>query len=100
VLHEVGTPLTIRVFRIGSRFAVRRGAEHGMHESQSRLWRTMWAEVLRSGDIASVLRSLFPDEMEGLEAKVPSRRQCVRPGAIRVDADEMSYHLHICFDMS
>jgi len=98
VLHEGGTPLH-QVFP--HRIAIAVGeAEHGLHESQSGCGRTMWAEVLRSGYLHPVLRSLFPDEMRDWSRKLPSRRQC--GSTRRYQATPMRCHIICisCFDMS
>jgi carboxypeptidase Taq len=42
------------------------------------------------------LRNAFPDALKGLDAEAMYRASnVVKPGANRVNADEMSYHLHI-----
>ena len=69
----------------------------GLQESQSRLWenhvgrsRAFWDYALPS------LQRLFPDAVRGLDAETFYRSvNTVRPGLIRVAADEVSYHLHI-----
>ncbi len=69
----------------------------GLQESQSRLWenhvgrsRAFWDYVFPS------LQRLFPHAVEGLDAETFYRSvNTVRPGLIRVAADEVSYHLHI-----
>ena len=69
----------------------------GLQESQARLWenhvgrsRAFWEHVFPS------LQKLFPDAMRGLDAESFYRDvNVVRPGVIRVAADEISYHLHI-----
>ena len=69
----------------------------GLQESQSRLWenhvgrsRAFWDHVFPS------LQRLFPDAVRGLDAESFYRSvNAVRPGLIRVAADEISYHLHI-----
>jgi carboxypeptidase Taq len=69
----------------------------GLQESQSRLWenhigrsRALWDYVFPS------LERLFPDAVKGLDAETFYRSvNLVRPGLIRVAADEISYHLHI-----
>ena len=69
----------------------------GLQESQSRLWenhvgrsRAFWDYVFPS------LQRLFPHAVKGLDAETFYRGvNTVRPGLIRVAADEVSYHLHI-----
>jgi len=69
----------------------------GIHESQSRLWENMigrsrpfWAHYL------PLLRELFPDQLKGVEVDEFWRGiNQVRPSLIRVEADEVTYNLHI-----
>ncbi len=73
------------------------GASFGMHESQSRLWenrvgrsRQFWA--LHYGD----LRATFPDQLsEVTEDDFWRAVNAVRPSTIRVEADELTYDMHI-----
>src|SRR5258706_1760999 len=69
----------------------------GLHESQSRLWENHVGRSLAFWRyLHPVLGSLFSDAMDGLDVESFHRAvNLVRPGTIRVDADEMSYHLHI-----
>ncbi len=69
----------------------------GVHESQSRLWENMigrsrpfWTHRLPR------LRELFPDQLDGvtLDAFVAAINR-VEPSLIRVEADEVTYNLHI-----
>ena len=69
----------------------------GLHESQSRLWEN---HVGRSREfwhyLAPALKELFPDAMARIDADRFWRAvNRVSPGTNRVNADEMSYHLHI-----
>ncbi|HZC26383.1 MAG TPA: carboxypeptidase M32 [Actinopolymorphaceae bacterium] len=73
------------------------GATPGVHESQSRLWenlvgrsRPFWRYFLPH------LREAFPDALATVSADELYRAvNRVRPGYIRVDADEVTYNLHI-----
>lgn len=73
------------------------GASFGMHESQSRLWenrvgrsRRFWA--LHFAD----LRAHFPDQLADVTAEAFWRSvNRVRPDCIRVEADELTYDMHI-----
>ena len=97
-LHEGGHGLYDQGFLPGDRDSLLGEAPSmGLHESQSRLWENHVGRSLAFWRyLHPVLDSLFPDEMEGLDAESFHRAvNVVRPGAIRVDADEMSYHLHI-----
>lgn len=73
------------------------GATPGVHESQSRLWEN---QVGRSpafaGWILPRLREAFPGALDGIDAEGYYRSiNLVRPSYIRVDADEVTYNLHI-----
>jgi carboxypeptidase Taq len=73
------------------------GASSGVHESQSRLWENM---VGRSRPFAEWLvprlRAAFPDSLGDVDADAFWRASNqVRPSYIRVDADEVTYNLHI-----
>jgi carboxypeptidase Taq len=68
-----------------------------IHESQSRLWenlvgrsRPFWTRWLPR------MRELFPGPLATVELEpFLAELRCVRPGLIRVDADEVTYNLHI-----
>ena len=69
----------------------------GLHESQSL---SLEMQVCRSrafaGFAAPLLREIFDGEGEAWEADAVYRRQvCVKPGPIRVDADEVTYPAHV-----
>jgi carboxypeptidase Taq len=69
----------------------------GAHESQSRFWENhvgltgaFWA------CIEPALRRTFPDAMTGIDHELLHRAaNVVRPSFIRVEADEVTYNLHI-----
>lgn len=68
-----------------------------IHESQSRLWEN---QVGRSAQFwkrfEPMLRSLFGPQLESVSsATLLAAINEVRPGPIRVDADEVTYNLHI-----
>jgi carboxypeptidase Taq len=73
------------------------GASFGMHESQSRLWenrvgrtRGFWTRHFDE------LRGYFPDQLGDISADEFWRAvNRVRPDFIRVEADELTYDLHI-----
>ena len=97
-LHEGGHGLYDQGFDASDRHTLLAEAPSmGLQESQSRLWenhvgrsRAFWHYVFPS------LRKLFPDAVKGLDAEPFYRSvNLVRPGVIRVAADEISYHLHI-----
>ncbi len=73
------------------------GVSYGAHESQSRLWenlvgrsRSFWQRHFRR------LQEFFPDQLADVDAEVFYRAvNRVRPSPIRVEADEVTYNLHI-----
>jgi carboxypeptidase Taq len=74
-----------------------RGTSLGMHESQSRLWenlvgrsRAAWTCFLPE------LRETFPEQFRDVDLETFYRAiNKVQPGLIRVDADELTYGLHV-----
>lgn len=97
-LHEGGHGL----YEQGINFSLERsslddGASLGMHESQSRLWENL---VGRSREFWSHyfprLQTFFPDQMKGVDVEAFYRAiNRVEPSFIRVEADEVTYNLHI-----
>jgi carboxypeptidase Taq len=73
------------------------GASFGMHESQSRLWenrvgrsRQFWEQNF------GALRDQFPDQLADVSVGEFWRAvNAARPSLIRVEADELTYDLHI-----
>ncbi len=73
------------------------GTSLGIHESQSRLWENMvgrsrgfWRHFFPR------LRELFPEALAGVDGEAFYRAvNTVRPSLIRVEADEVTYNLHI-----
>jgi carboxypeptidase Taq len=97
-LHEGGHALYDQGFDSGlAGTLLAEGPGMGLHESQSRLWENhvgrscaFWERHLPA------LRTLFPDLPGDLDATALCRRvNAVRPGTIRVEADEATYNLHI-----
>ena len=73
------------------------GTSYGAHESQSRLWENM---VGRSRTFWRVhfgeLRGFFPEQLSDVDAESFYRAvNRVTPSPIRVEADEVTYNLHI-----
>jgi carboxypeptidase Taq len=73
------------------------GTSSGVHESQSRTWENL---VGRSDGFwrwfYPTLQSIFPTQLAGFDRNVFVRAvNAVRPGLIRIDADEVTYGLHI-----
>jgi carboxypeptidase Taq len=97
-LHETGHGLYNQgIPRSLARTPLWDGASPGMHESQSRLWenmigrsRSFWTHAFPG------LQSAFPQQMADVDAEAYYRAvNRVRPSYIRVDADELTYNLHI-----
>lgn len=73
------------------------GTSYGAHESQSRLWenlvgrsRTFWQHHF------GALRAAFPAQLADVDADAYYRAvNRVQPSEIRVEADEVTYNLHI-----
>jgi carboxypeptidase Taq len=73
------------------------GASLGVHESQSRLWENL---VGRSREFWSHyfprFQAFFPDQLTGVDVETFYRAvNRVEPSFIRVEADEVTYNLHI-----
>lgn len=73
------------------------GASAGIHESQSRMWENLVCRGRPFWDWCFPrLREAFPEALDGVDAagfwRASNR---VRPSYIRVDADEVTYNLHI-----
>ena len=69
----------------------------GFHESQSRLWEN-WVALSRPflGSILPVLREEFPGRFDDVDAEALHRAaNLAGPTPIRVEADEVTYNLHI-----
>jgi carboxypeptidase Taq len=98
VMHESGHGLYENgVDPAVERTLLARGASLGLHESQSRLWENL---VGRSRPFWSWLyprlQKTFPSELGSVDEETWFRSiNDVRPGLIRIEADEASYNLHI-----
>ncbi|HEX7065788.1 MAG TPA: carboxypeptidase M32 [Bacillales bacterium] len=76
---------------------IRRGASYGIHESQSRFLENM---VGRSESFWKFfygdLKTFFPKQLNGVSEKEFYRAiNLVEPSMIRVEADELTYNMHI-----
>ena len=73
------------------------GASFGTHESQSRLWENRVGRSRRFWELNfAKLRQTFPDQLDDVTAEDFWRAvNGARPGFIRVEADELTYDLHI-----
>jgi carboxypeptidase Taq len=97
-MHETGHAVYNQgIPRSLARTPLWEGASGGIHESQSRLWenlvgrsRSFWLYMF------PILQATFPEQLAGVEAEAYYRAvNRVRPSYIRVDADEVTYNLHI-----
>ncbi len=73
------------------------GTSLGMHESQSRLWENLVGRSLPFWrHYFGPLQAAFPDALAGVSPEAFYRAvNRVRPSLIRVEADEVTYNLHI-----
>ncbi|MEZ5777027.1 MAG: carboxypeptidase M32 [Paracoccaceae bacterium] len=73
------------------------GASFGMHESQSRLWENRVGRSRRFWELHfDDLRDHFPEQLSDVAAEEFWRAvNRVSPGFIRVEADELTYDMHI-----
>jgi len=97
-MHEAGHAMYEQGFaREYHRTPLAHGASLGIHESQSRLWENLVGRSLPYWEGAfPALRAAFPEalageDVEGFYAAVNR----VESSLIRVEADEVSYNLHI-----
>jgi len=73
------------------------GASMGVHESQSRLWENAIGRSVAywKGQFAAV-REAFPEQFASVDAATFARAlNKVQPSLIRIEADEVTYNLHI-----
>lgn len=97
-MHESGHAMYEQgVSRSLARTPLARGASLGVHESQSRMWENL---VGRSRQFWSAnyarLQELFPDQLGNVDLETFYRAiNKVQPSFIRVEADELTYNLHI-----
>lgn len=97
-IHEAGHAMYEQgVPRVLDRTPLCSGASPGVHESQSRLWENM---VGRSRPfyewLYPRLQEAFPQSLQDVDADAFWRAcNAVRASYIRVDADEVTYNLHI-----
>ncbi len=97
-LHECGHGLYEQGF--GAAIAgtcAGEAASFGLHESQSRLWENLVGRSRPFWDaFFPELSSRFPDALAGWDAtRFHAAVNEVRPSPIRVEADEVTYNLHI-----
>ena len=98
VLHELGHALYEQGFPAEvDRSPLYDAPSMGAHESQSRFWENQIGHTQAFWVlIEPVMRRLLPQAMEGIDAALLHRAaRVVRPSLIRVEADEVTYNLHI-----
>jgi carboxypeptidase Taq len=73
------------------------GTSLGIHESQSRLWENLVGRSLGFWTFCFPrLKERFPDALAGVDVETFYRAiNCSGPSLIRVEADELTYNLHI-----
>ena len=97
-MHEIGHGLYERgVSPSLERTPLASGCSSGLHESQSRLWENMVGRSLPFCRwLHPQLVATFPEAFGGLTLeRFHSRVNRVEPSFIRVDADEVTYGMHI-----
>ena len=97
-MHETGHALYEQGVSPGwRRTLVRGGASLGVHESQSRLWENVIGRSLPFWEhFFPSLQRRFPSQLAGVTFDGFHRGvNHVRPSLIRVEADEVTYNLHV-----
>jgi len=97
-LHEVGHALYEQgLGKALARTPLAHGAGLGVHESQSRLWENLVGRSLPFWQGAfPTLQAAFPAQLGDVTADEFYRAVNVaRPSLVRIEADEVSYNLHI-----
>ncbi len=97
-MHEIGHGLYERgISPALERTPLASGCSSGLHESQSRLWENVVGRSLPFWRwLYPRLQKAFPQALEGVPLERFHRAvNRVRPSFIRVDADEVTYGLHI-----
>jgi carboxypeptidase Taq len=97
-LHEFGHGIYERqVDETYERTPLAEGVSSSLHESQSRLWENIVGRGLSTWRyFYPRLRELFPDQLDDVPLEEFHRAlNRVAPGVRRVDADEVTYPLHI-----
>lgn len=90
-LYELGFAEEIKGTLLGN------AASLGIHESQSRLWENMVGRSLSFWKgFFPQLKRFFPEALNNVEYGQFYRAiNCVKPSLVRVEADEVTYNLHI-----
>lgn len=90
-LYEQGSSLTL------ARTLLAGGASMGTHESESRLWENTIgrSEAFWQGQYG-IVQKMFPEQFANVDISTFTRAlNHVEPSLIRVEADEVTYNLHI-----
>jgi carboxypeptidase Taq len=98
VLHEAGHAMYEQGFSAElARSALWDAPSLGSHEAQARFWENHVGGTLEFWEVIEPrMRELFPEPMRGLAARdFHAATATVRPSLIRVEADEVTYNLHI-----
>jgi len=98
VMHELGHALYEQGFPASAdRTPVHDAPSLGAHESQSRFWENQIGRTPAFWErLEPSMREVFPEAMAGIDASLLCRAsRVVRPSLIRVEADEVTYNLHI-----
>jgi carboxypeptidase Taq len=98
VIHESGHAFYEMGFPQGLRGScLAEGASMALHESQSRFWENVIGRSRSFWDgLFPILRNFFPEQLGKTDTDAFYRAvNNVKPSLIRVDADEVSYSLHI-----
>jgi carboxypeptidase Taq len=98
LMHEAGHGTYMQGIPVRyRRTPLHEGASAGMHESQSRLWQNHVARSLPFWQyFIPVARAMFPSQFAGSSpVDIYRAANVVRPSLVRVDADEVTYDLHI-----
>jgi carboxypeptidase Taq len=98
VLHEAGHAMYEQGFSADFRRSPLRDAPSlGAHEAQARFWENHVGGTLEFWQLIEPrMQDLFPDAMRGLSAtRLHQSATAIRRSPIRVDADEVTYNLHI-----
>ena len=90
-LYEQGLPAELSTLPAGKAVSL------GIHESQSRLWENMIGRSRRFwSHYLPALKEIFPAQLDGVDLDAfYGAINRVEPSLIRVEADEVTYNLHI-----
>jgi carboxypeptidase Taq len=97
-VHEAGHALYEQgVNTAFSQTPLEHGVSYGIHEAMSRFWENM---VGRNAHFLTfmtpIFQSLYPEQLQGVnETDIVRGFNLVKPSLIRIEADEVTYSLHI-----